>query len=128
MSSVNNETRIAEFKLCKIWPDPVDPKPLTEEQLKRTRAIYKCLGTYLNTNLEQFELNFERDQNPEQEIQIWSHIAAAHQTFLQRNTDATGADAERAFKAFLLMSMGAPRTGDIPASIWESLAAIYEGR
>lgn len=128
MASINNETRIAEFKLCKMWPDPVDPKPLTEEQLKRTRAIYKCLGPYLNTNLEQFELNFERDPDPEQEIQIWSHIALAQQIFLQRNTDETSADAERAFKTFLLMSMGSPRPDDISEPIWESLAAIYEGR
>lgn len=128
MASINNETRIAEFKLCKVWPDPVDPKPLTEEQLKRTRAIYKCLRPYLNTNLEQFELNFERDPNPEQEIQIWSHIALAQQTFLQRNADATGTDAVRAFKAFLLLSMGAPRPNDIPVSIWEPLAVIYEWR
>lgn len=126
MSSIENEPRIADFKLHAIWPDPVDPKPLTAEQLKRVRAIYKGLGPYLNTNLEQFELNFERDEDPEHEIQTWNRIALAHQMFLRREPEASNEDAQRGFKAFLLMSMGSPRPNDIPTPLWESLEAIYE--
>lgn len=110
-----------------LRPSPIQHESLTDNQLERVRVIYQSLGPYLNTAFEQFELNFERDENPEQEIQAWSRIAFAHQTFLQRNPAATQQDVERAFKALLLVSMRAPRADDIPASIWESLEAIYEG-
>lgn len=128
MSAEEDEPKIEQVELSKLRPGPPRHESLAEDQLIRARVIYKLLSPYLKTTFEQFESNFLRDAHPEQEIRIWSQIALAHQTFLQRNTDATDADAERAFKAFLLMSMGAPRTNDIPVSIWEPLAAIYEGR
>lgn len=128
MSSAGNESRIAEFTLHATWPARVDPKPLTEESHRRAQAIYECLSPYLNTDPEQFKLNFERDENSEQEIRIWGRIASAQQTFLQRAPSASDEGAERAFKAFLLMSIGAPRPSDIPDPIWKSLKAIYERR
>ena len=110
-----------------LRPSPIQHESLADDQLERVRVIYQFLCPHLNTAFEQFELNFKRDENPEQEIQAWSRIALARQTFSQRNPAATRQEAERAFKALLVVSMRAPRVDDIPASIWESLEAIYEG-
>lgn len=122
----SNEPGIEETKLSKHRPGPIRHESLTEDQLERVRAIYECISPYLGTAFEQFELNFFRDLYPAREIRIWGCIALAHQTFLQRRPDATESEAQHAFKAFLLMSMGAPRPNEIPAPLWESLEAIYE--
>lgn len=107
---------------------PIRHESLTLEQLKRARLIYDCLGRFIGMPFETFELNFLRDMHPDREIEIWACIALAHQTFLQRQPDATEEDARLALKAFLLMSMAARRPDDIPVQTWESLEAIYEGR
>lgn len=128
MANENEEPKIEQVKLSKIQPGPIGHESLTVDQLERARAIYECVGPYLRTTFEQFELNFLRDANLEQELQIWGCIALAHQSFLQRQPDATDDEADRAFTTFLLMSMGAAKPNDVPAAVWESLEAIYEGR
>ena len=48
--------------------------------------IYKYLGPYLETTLEQFEIGFMRDMHPENEVSIWCKITAVwiayHKKFL----------------------------------------------
>lgn len=128
MASEKGELKVEHVKLSEIQPGPIGHESLTEDQLGQARAIYECVGPYLRTSFEQFELNFLREANPEQELHSWGCIALAHQRFFRWRPNATDEDADRAFTTFLLMSMGAARPHDVPTAVWESLEAIYEGR
>ena len=107
---------------------PIRHEELTEGQLERVRMIYQCVGPFIGTPFEQFELNFLRDTHPEREIHIWSCIVFAHQKFLMRKPNISMAEVRRAFYCILLISMGATRPDDIPAPLWESLEGIYDGK
>ncbi len=50
---------------------------MSDEVLEQVRSVYEIVGPYLETTLEQFEINFMRDAEPEGEVLIWSAIAAA---------------------------------------------------
>ena len=128
MSNEKHEPKIEQVKQSEIQPGPVGFESLTEDQHEATRAIYQCLGPYLRTSLEQFEMNFLRDAESGRKIQVWRRIALAHQTFIQRQSGTTNEEAERAFKAFFLMSIGASKPSDISLTSWESLETIFEGR
>lgn len=128
MSDDDNNPEIKEIPIRDIRPGPIRHESLTPSQLERARVIYKCLEPFLKMPFEKFELNFLRDMHPEQEIQIWSCIAVSHQQFLQQNPAVSFEDAERAYKAFLMISMGAERPADIDESQWRNFEEIYEGR
>ena len=57
-----------------IRPGPIRNKELPAELLEQISAIYDVIGPYISTTLEQFEISFMRDANPEDEVAIWSCI------------------------------------------------------
>lgn len=48
-----------------LRPGPIRHESLSPELLERIRAVYDVIGTYLDTNLENFELDFMRDFHPD---------------------------------------------------------------
>ncbi|PQO27614.1 hypothetical protein C5Y96_18990 [Blastopirellula marina] len=60
-----------------IQSGPIRNDSLPPELLERIRAVYDVIGKYISNSLEQFEIGFMRDTSPEDEVIIWSSIAAA---------------------------------------------------
>lgn len=60
-----------------IRPGPIVNKELSAELLDQIEAIYEVIGPYLGTTLEQFEISFMRDANPEVEVILWNVITGA---------------------------------------------------
>ena len=54
---------------------PSLPEPL----LLRIRAVHTCIGDGYDVTLEQFEVGFMRDANPEGEVAVWERIAVTFQ-------------------------------------------------
>jgi hypothetical protein len=59
-----------------LHPGPIVNKDLPADLLEQIGAIYEVIGPYISTTLEQFEISFMRDANPEDEVTIWSCITA----------------------------------------------------
>ncbi len=127
MSDEPNEPDVRYVKISDLTAGPIRHEALTDKQLERVRLIYRCIGPFIETPFEQFELNFLRDMHPDREIHIWSCIALAHQKFLKQKPDASEAQVKLAFTGLLLISMGATKPDDIPAPLWESMERMYDG-
>ena len=123
-------------------PEPIDPnqfragpirhETLSPELLKSIRGIHEVLGDYLGTTLEQFEISFMRDSNPEAEVLLWCSIAAAwiayHEKYLADDV-LSDEEEKKLLGALLAISMGiedAEGLG-VPADVGEKLLACYDG-
>lgn len=60
-----------------IQAGPIRNDSLPPELLERIRAVHDVIGKYISNSLEQFEISFVRDADPEDEVVIWSNISAA---------------------------------------------------
>lgn len=71
---------------------PIRHKSLEPELLRQIQGIYRIVGRFLDTTLEQFEIEFMRDVYPETEIAAWHQILAAwivyHAKFLDDEMQA----------------------------------------
>ncbi len=56
---------------------PIRHESLSNDLLEQIAAIHEVIGWILETTLEQFEINFMRDEDPEAEVALWSFITAA---------------------------------------------------
>jgi len=61
----------------KLRPGPIYYESLPRELIDEIKAIYEHVDSYLDMNLEQFEIGFMRDMHPERELAAWSRITAA---------------------------------------------------
>jgi hypothetical protein len=57
---------------------------LPADLLPRIEATYRQVGHYIEPSLEQWELGFMRDMNPEGEVNHWEVFARAFQTYKQK--------------------------------------------
>jgi len=84
---------------------PIRHESLSPELLERIRAVYDVIGTYFDSTLENFELNFRRDFHPESEVTIWMSITAAwisyHEIYL--NNELLPDEEERKILGALLV-------------------------
>lgn len=119
------------FDPSQLRPGPIRHESLSAELLEQIGAIYAVLGFYLEKTLEQFEIGFMRDMNPEAEIALWCSIAAAwfdyHDRF--RSGEALPNDQERKLLAALIaISAGEDDLQRLPVTeeVGEQLLACYE--
>lgn len=61
----------------KLRPRPIRNESLPPEMFEQIRAVYDVIGPYVSTSLEQFEIGFLRDANPEDDVTICCSITAA---------------------------------------------------
>ena len=122
-------------------PEPIGPKDirsgplrhesLSGELLEQVRSIYEIVGPYLDTTLEQFEINFMRDAEPEGEVLIWSSIAAAWMDYHKQHLDdelLPDEDEKKLLAALIAISTGVEDAGtlDVPADVGKKLLACYD--
>ena len=103
--------------------------PLLLEQIK---AIYDEIGQYLGTTLEQFEIGFMRDSDPESEVALWCCITGAwlayHKKFLN-NESLPDKDEKKLMAALIAISTGVEDMSKlpVPAEVGRRLLACYDG-
>lgn len=58
-----------------INPGPIRHQSLPDTLLRRIRAVHAIVRDSFDVTLEQFEITFMRDTDPESEVQVWESIA-----------------------------------------------------
>jgi hypothetical protein len=61
----------------KIRPGPIRHESLSPELLEQIKGVFDVMKPYFGMTLEQFEVGFMRDIDPEREVAIWCSITAA---------------------------------------------------
>jgi hypothetical protein len=122
-------------------PEPVDPnqvrsgpirnESLPPELLEHVQAVYDVIEPYLDTTLEQFEINFMRDMHPEDDVFIWASITAAWMDYHKQHLDdelLSEKDEKELFAALIAISTGVKDAGtlDVPADVGKKLLACYD--
>jgi hypothetical protein len=119
-----------------IDPSPMRPGPIRHESLhpnllEQIRAIYEVLGQYFDRTLEQFEIGFMREANPEDEVGIWLGIMVVwidyHEKYLDDEV-MSDADEQKLLSALMAISSGVddPSKLGVPTKIGQRLLECYE--
>ncbi len=106
LSCKENKNSDATHKITSIkslTPGPIIHESLNEEQLDKIKIIYETFIEVNPTSLEETITNFKRDQNPDNEINIWLNMAKAFQPFALKNKGDEKIDHRN--EAFILILM-----------------------
>ncbi len=115
----------------KIRPGPIRNKSLPPKMLDQIKAIYDVIGPYFGKTLEQFEINFMRDSDPESEVIIWVSITAAwiayHEKFLN-DEDLPDEEEKKLLSALIVISTGNTdvKTFGVPVEVGSRLLQCYD--
>jgi hypothetical protein len=117
--------------LSKLRPGPIRHESLPPELLEHVRAVYDVIGPYLDTTLEQFEINFMRDANPEDEVAVWCSITAAWIAYHEEYLDSEclpDEDEKKLIAALIAISTGVEELEalGVPADVGHKLLACYD--
>lgn len=81
-------------------------KALTDEQLAKIKDIQETFNEVYPVSLDETITNFKRDQNPDNEINIWQNMASAYKSYALNNEGEEKLGARReAFRLILMRSM-----------------------
>lgn len=113
-----------------IRQGPIRHETLDPMLLEQIRTVYDVLGQFFNQTLEQFELGFMRDTDPEHEVVIWTAIMVVwidyHEQYLD-DVVMSDADEKKLLAALISISAGVddPSKLDVPAKIGQRLLDCY---
>lgn len=115
-----------------LRPGPIRNESLSPELLEQIRAVYDVIGPYVSDSLEQFEIGFMRDANPESEVAIWCSITAAWLTYHEKHVGydtLPDEDEGKLIAALIAISTGVEDVEalNIPADVGRKLMECYEG-
>jgi hypothetical protein len=105
------KVRIESVHLSDIKRAPLRHEQLADDLLKRIEATYRAIGHFHCPTLEQWELGFMEDMNPESEVAIWEVLAKAFQLYKEKCWKSGRLKRERARKlvaALTMISWGQP--------------------
>lgn len=95
-------------KLEKINADTIKPNEivsvLTLEQIEKIKTIHTTFAEVEKSSLEQTITDFKKDLHPEDEIEIWMHMAKAYKGYLSKNKKNLE-EKKEVFKLILSRSM-----------------------
>jgi hypothetical protein len=117
--------------LSQLQPGPIRNESLPPELLEHIKAVYDIVGPYLETTLEQFEIGFMRDSNPESEVVVWCSIVAAwiayHEEYLE-DEYLSDDDEKKLLAALISISAGVddPNILSVPEAVRTNLLACYD--
>jgi hypothetical protein len=115
----------------KLRPGPIRNKSLPPELLHKIKAVFDLIGPYINISLEQFEIGFMRDVDPESEVALWCSISGAwlayHKKFLNEEELSDG-DEKKLLSALILISTGIEDVSElgVPAEVGRRLLQCYD--
>jgi hypothetical protein len=64
-----------------VKPQPYRSSSLSPEQKRRIEKLQSALAEVDHSSVAKWEEDFEKDRDPERELQIWESIAEAYQTY-----------------------------------------------
>ena len=115
-------------KPSKPKPSPIHHVHLPDELLKQIAAIYKSLGPYLGTTLEQFEIGFLQDMHPVREIALWTKIEAAWRTYHAKfpaGRPQSKEEEKKLVSAFIAIASGITDSLGVPPDVARKLLDCY---
>ncbi len=114
-----------------IRPGPIRHDSLDPILLEQIKSIYDVLGQFFNQTLEQFELGFMRDTNPEHEVVIWSAIMVVWIDYHEKYLDdeiMSDADEKKLLAALISIASGVddPSNLGVPVLIGKRLLNCFD--
>lgn len=115
-----------------VRPSPIQHESLSPELLEHVRAVYDVVGPYLATTLEQFEIGFMRDMQPESEVAAWCGITAAWIAYHEQHLGdelLPDEDEKKLLGALIAISAGVEDAEALGVSVdvGQRLLACYDG-
>lgn len=86
-----------------LTPGPTRYEQLSDEQLRRLRAVQAILSEVDTSPFEKWVDDFKRDKNPDSEIRIYEAIAAAYESFSKKHV-LTNQQRQEAYGLLLMRS------------------------
>ncbi len=80
---------------------------LSESFIERVRNFKNTLKEVETSTIEQTLTNFQKDRNPEGELEVWENMASAYQDFTETSPDLTLEQKKDVFRVLLQLSWGA---------------------
>jgi hypothetical protein len=114
-----------------LRPGPIRHESLPPQLLEQIEAVFGVIGPYLGMTLEQFEVGFMRDTDPESEVALWCSITAAwiayHDKFLNGEILPDG-DEKKLLGALIAISTGVEDVTklNVPAEVGRRLLQCYD--
>jgi len=114
-----------------LRPGPIRNEALSPELLEQIRAVYDVIGSYVSTSLEQFEIGFMRDANPEDEVAIWCSITAAWLAYHEQHLNdelLPDEDEKKLLAALITISTGVEDLAvlSVPPEVGQKLLDCYD--
>ncbi|WP_298481449.1 hypothetical protein [uncultured Maribacter sp.] len=101
-----SDSNVETIKIENLTPSPIVHESLNDEQLKKIKFIQETFNEVYPVSLEETITNFKRDQNPDNEINVWLNMAKTFQPFASENSGAEKIEVRKeAFKLILMRSM-----------------------
>jgi hypothetical protein len=115
----------------KIRPGPIRQESLPDDLLELIRSVYEVVGPYLKTTLEQFEINFMRDEDPASEVVVWCSITAAWSDYHEKHLGGEvlpDEDEKKILAALIAISTSVTDTDNlgVSADVGQKLLDIYD--
>lgn len=117
---------LSQLSLGSIRNDSLSP-----ELLEHIKAVYDVVGPYLETSLEQFEIGFMRDSDPESEVVVWCSIVAAWIVYHEQYLDdqyLIDDEEKKLLAALISISTGVddPKILGVSEDVGTKLLACYD--
>jgi len=114
-----------------LRPGPIRNEALSPELIEQIRAVYDVIGSYVSTSLEQFEIGFMRDADPEDEVAIWCSITAAWLAYHEQHLDdelLPDEDEKKLLAALISISTGVEDLAvlGVPPEVGQKLLDCYD--
>ncbi|MFT5916833.1 MAG: hypothetical protein ACI81T_003343 [Bacteroidia bacterium] len=104
--TAKSDSNVKTINIEDLKPGPIANESLSEEQLEKIQFIQKTFSEVYPVSLEETITNFKRDQNPDNEIEIWLNMAETFQPFVLKNQGEENFEARKeAFTLVLMRSM-----------------------
>jgi hypothetical protein len=128
MSEPDDDSEIKNVNPARIQRGPLRRESLAPDQEKRVQAIHSYVKPYLGMTLEEFEIAFLRDSDPDSEINVWAAIVKAHGDFVKQRPDKTADVGLDVFRCVLSISMGATKPSDVSKLLWDEVQQFCSDR
>ncbi len=114
-----------------LRPGPIRQESLSPELLKHVKVVYDVVGPYMETTLEQFEIDFMRDAHPESEVAVWCSITAVWIAYHEKHLGdemLPDEDERKLLAALIAISTGVKDVEQlgVPVDVGRKLLACYD--
>ena len=107
--SCNSSVKSSETQTINIDSLTMSPEvhdSLTPDQTTKVKKIYNTFSEVNPSTLEETISNFKRDQNPDNEINVWLNMATTYENFLSTRYSKLDLDKKKeVYKLILIRSM-----------------------